>query len=169
MRTPKATQEIKWQLATLEYIELDKKDAGLTRMKQVVDFYANDSLGMALAETDTMYQYYLDRYGVMCFNSGQTAEEIGRDQVGALKYYEQSASIPWQSQGKAYLAVASIAQNDPEKSVNAAKKALELQRQLDPEEICQSLQLVVAGYRKRRMTDEARPFFLKYRECEATN
>ena len=77
-------------------------------MKQVVDFYANDSLGMALAETDTMYQYYLDRYGVMCFNSGQTAEEIGRDQVGALKYYEQSASIPWQSQGKAYLAVASM-------------------------------------------------------------
>ncbi|MCA9740162.1 hypothetical protein KC734_01410 [candidate division KSB1 bacterium] len=157
LRTRRARQEVKWRLANLEFSHLSLPDSAIVHMKQVMDFYRQDSAGMALAQADTLLQQYIDAYGVMCYNTGLAALEIP-DREGALPYFLQSLSVDWVFEAKAHLEVAKLLLNDPNRALPYARQAYHLRQQLSGQEVEDTLRILVQALRRQRNFDEARTF-----------
>ncbi|MCB9500720.1 MAG: hypothetical protein H6696_02175 [Deferribacteres bacterium] len=164
LRTTRAAQEIKWRLAEIWYSELSRKEDALNLMRDIIEFYQNDSTGMALAIKDSMLIRYRDNYGVMCYNTGAIARDEERDKVKALKYFMQSAATPWNGQAKAYLAVAQVGIHNPGEAEKAAKSALQLQEQLTDQEYISTMEILVSALRRQRKFKEATDYFTKWQE-----
>lgn len=159
LRTERARQEVKWLLANLEYASLQQHEVAIARMKEIMDFYHQDSLGIAMAQQDTLLDRFIDAYGIMCFNTALEALKIP-DRQKALAYFLQSAGVPWSQQAKAFLEISKLVITDPGRSERFAKRAYELRHQLEPEERKDNLRILVQVLRQRGKFDEAR----KYRE-----
>ncbi|MFQ5632467.1 MAG: hypothetical protein ACE5I1_27170, partial [bacterium] len=157
LRTKRARQEIKWRLANLEFSNLNHQDTAIVRMKQIMDFYQVDSTGMVLAKADTLVKEYADAYGVMCYNTGQKALEIP-DREKALPYFLQSAAVAWSLQAKAYLEIAKLLLNDPDRATPYALQAYQLQDQLNAGELQDTLRILVQVLRRQRRFAEARKY-----------
>lgn len=157
LRTRRARQEVKWRLANLEFRHLGLQDSAIVHMKQIMDFYRHDSVGMALAQTDTLYQQYRDAYGVMCYNTGLAALEIP-DREKALPYFLQALSVPWSYEAKAHLEVAKLLLNDPARTLPYAEQAYRLRSQLTTQELHDTLRILVQALRRTRNFEEARKY-----------
>ena len=164
LRTKRAAQEIKWRLATIRYARLSMEESALELMKEIVDFYTNDSTGIALAQQDSMLTKYQDAYGVMCYNVGTKCRDEARDRVKALKYFLQSANIAWREQAKAWLAVSQLSNQKPEKAEEAARKALALEAQLSDRDYATTMGLLVGALRMQRKFKEANKLYKKWQE-----
>ncbi len=162
LRTKRAAQEIKWRLARLRFARLSREESGLNLMKEIIDFYQHDSTGMALAKEDSMLLKYQDAFGTMCYNVGAKCRDEERDRVKALKYFMQSAAIPWGHQAKAWLAVAQLSIQNPARSEKAALEALALESQLNDKEYASTMEILISALRLQRKTKEASKRFKEW-------
>ena len=159
LRSARATQEMKWRLAVVEFRNLNQEEAGITIMHEIVDFYQKDSTGMALAKTDSNLTRYLNAYGTACLNLGAKMRDEVRDRTKALMYFEQAAAITWDNQARAYLAIAQLALQNPVHCEHAAKEALKLREQITQKEYVGALKALIAALRRQRKFDEAAKYF----------
>ncbi|MFQ5602577.1 MAG: tetratricopeptide repeat protein [bacterium] len=154
LKTRRAIDEIVWRLAVLEYQFLQRQDAAMERLKQVVKLASKDQNGAPL---DSTYQKYFDSYGIMCHNSG--LENYTKNRKFAFMYFQQAVAIDWRSRAKSHLEIAKLSRNNPRAVIENCQQALKALKQLDPNEKLQVYQLMVEALKRTGQFDQARTYY----------
>ena len=154
LRTQSAKDEIDWRLAQAEYQSGDRAQAA-DRLQALARRTETDSDG---APVDSTYQRYFDTYGTICLNMGRDKRD--EELRTALKYFQQSAEVPWERRGLAELEAGKLLRNNVKKSVEYLERALDNREALQVEERLDLYRNLVKQHRRLGHRDEA----LKYRE-----
>ena len=154
LRTQSAEDEIDWRLAQAEY-QNGERDQAADRLQVLVKRTETGSDG---APVDSTYQRYFDTYGTICLNLGR--EKRDEDLRTALKYFQQSAEVPWERRGLAELEAGKLLRNNVEKSVEYLERAFQNREALEVEERLDLYRNLVKQHRRLRNRDEA----LRYRK-----
>jgi hypothetical protein len=154
LRTQSAEDEIDWRLAQAEY-QNGERDQAADRLQVLVKRTETGSDG---APIDSTYQRYFDTYGTICLNLGR--EKRDEDLRTALKYFQQSAEVPWERRGLAELEAGKLLRNNVEKSVEYLERAFQNREALEVEERLDLYRNLVKQHRRLRNRDEA----LRYRK-----
>ncbi|MFQ5709654.1 MAG: hypothetical protein ACE5HO_19530 [bacterium] len=157
LRTKRASDEISWRLALLEFQYLNRKNEGIDRLKQVVKLVEKDEHG---APADSTYQKYFNSYGVMCHNLG--LEYSRKNRKIAFTYFKQSAAIDWENKAKSYLEIAKLSRNNPKAVLKNCEQAIAAIQQLDQSEQMQTYQLMVEASKRLGKFDQARTYFAQW-------
>ena len=159
LRTRRAIDETVWRLAVLEFQYLERKNAGIDRLKHVVKLTLKDQNN---APIDTTYQRYFDSYGVMCHNLG--LENYKKNRKFAFMYFKQSTAVAWDSRAKSHLEIAKLSRNNPKEVIASCLSALDAPWQLDGNEQMQTYQLLVEALKRTGRFDEARAYYAQWND-----
>ncbi len=123
-----AVDEIDWKVATIDYQFLDEKDAGITRLRRLIDrAIGRGDLTPAGVVTDSLLPYgdYVYDYGIMCFNLGMDYLTEKRQRKEAFAYFLQASEMEWQNRASSFVELLKLASNNPNMTINYGEKALE--------------------------------------------
>ena len=145
-RTSRAYNDVTWNLARLEYTELNKPHSAVARLLDAIKAIPKEST--TGAPIDSSDKVYFNTYGAMCHNLG--VKELEKDRKLAYTYFMQSSSVQWKGRGKSYFYMARLATANPLKAIEDAENAYQLAYQLESKEIMNLHKLLIMGYRRTR-------------------
>lgn len=157
LRTRRASDEIIWRLAALEFQFLDRQNEGIERLKHVVQLAEKDASG---APSDSTYKKYFNSYGIMCHNLG--LEHHNKNRKFAFAYFQQAAAIDWEKRAKSFLELAKLSRNQPQMVMENCRQALNAPEQLDHNEQMQAYQLMVEALKRTGKFDEAKRYYAEW-------
>lgn len=140
--TPAAVFEIEYSAAQIDFYRLGEYDAGLRRMRKLLDQNGfnevNDNLDTLLLSygspdfvahmteqrknASERVVKLLDDYGNCCLTYGIQLEPSTREK--AFVYYYQAALVPWKRQGEALSVLADLSRNQPDRAILYGETAL---------------------------------------------
>jgi len=154
--TQRTQDEINNQIAMLDFQHLDRKDAGIERLRQVITPMPTDSDG---APVDPVNQLYFKNYGRMCFDFGMRFLNQHDDRKTAYIYFYQATRLQWYGRPKAFLQLAALSEFDPRETIRLGFIALKEAQNLSPGEKRQVAELLSNAYQKEAKFKEARTWY----------
>jgi hypothetical protein len=163
--------DMEYWAAMLDFGYLEQYDAGLTRMRRLLnsqgfveanaslDSLLNDEGGDRFAErmtaqrkrASTKLAELLDYYGNACVDHGVRLEKQTRDRERAYVYYYQAALVPCRKQPEALSYLADLSRNQPDKAILYGETARALSREtpLDTESRIALYETLQESYRRK--------------------
>lgn len=154
--TQRTQDEINNQIAMLDFQYLDRKEAGIERLRQVVTPMPTDSAG---APIDPVNQLYFKNYGRMCYDFGMRFLNQQEDRKIAYIYFYQATRLQWYGRPKAFLQLAALSEFDPRETIRLGFIALKEGQNLSPGEKRQVAELLSNAYQKEAKFKEARTWY----------
>ncbi len=164
LKTRKSIDEILWRLAVTEFQFLQRQNAGIARLQDVVQMAVKSTDG---APADSTYIPYFDSYGVMCHNLG--LENVKKNRKVAFAYFKQAVAIAWENRAKSHLEIAKLSRNDPRAVIASCLAALNNPGQLEAVEQTQAYQLLVEALKRSGRFDEARTYYGRWVALQNAN
>lgn len=159
LKTKKAKMNVLHKLAVVEFEFLDRKAKAVERMHQVYKLLPQK----ALKTKDKNLQPFLDTYGAMVYRLGIEAREKEGKKL-ALAYFTKAVSFQWDQISKAYIELVTLLWNNPDQAIYYGKKALANTNGLSAKESCELLSLMVRAHKSAGRYDEARNYFIKWKQ-----
>ena len=158
-----AIDEVDWKVATIDYQLRDEPDAGIERLRGLIDRAV--TRGTVTAEgvpSDPASRYadYVNDYGTMCFNLGMKRLAEKRRRREAFAYFLQAAEIAWENRGSSFVELLKLVGNNPDLTIRYGEEALG--QGLSREERLYVLKQLTTAYKrkgKRADFEKARTYF----------
>lgn len=151
--TQRTKDEINSQIAVMDFNHLDRREAGIQRMYQIIAKMARDSSGAPLR---TENQVYFEYYGRMCYEFGLYYVFDKEERKLAYIYFMQATQIKWNGRSKAYLRLAELSKFSPGETVELCNKALLVPEHLSPTDKRQLAELLSNAYQRQAKFKEAK-------------
>lgn len=162
LRSQRAKDEIEWRTGLLNY-ELGNSEVAA---KILFTLYNNTELHVNGLAVDSVYQQYVEDYGIITFNIGQ--EYLNqRERRLALTYFLQSGKVEWEFNARALLRVATLLQNNIDESLKYALLVEKEVEKLNKEEQKTLYQLFVNQYRRDGKMDMARRYYALWSQVQS--
>ena len=157
-----AIDEVEWKIATIDYAILLNKEAGVERMRKVINRTDRNPVS---SENGSLYTTFNEDYGTMCYNLAMDYLSEKKDRKKAFAYLLQASEINWEKRGTCFVELMKVARNDPNKLIEFGEQALKTDL-LHDEKLLVYKQLVNAYKRKgsKQDFDKARDYFNKWKE-----
>lgn len=143
LSAPQAIFEIEYSAAQIDFYRLYEYDAGLRRMRKLLDQSGYNEVN---ANLDSLLAQYgreqfvermaaqrknaservvklLDDFGNCCLTYGIQLEPVSKER--AFIYYYQAALVPWKRQGEALSVLADLSRNQPDRTILYGETALQ--------------------------------------------
>jgi tetratricopeptide (TPR) repeat protein len=154
--THRTKDEINNQIAMLDFQHLDRKEAGIERMRLVVTPMQKDSVGAPIKPVN---QLYFMNYGRMCYDFGLRFLTQEDDRKTAYIYFFQATKMQWYGRPKAFLQLAALSEFDPRETIRLGFTALKEAENLSPSEKRQVAELLSNAFQKEAKFKEARTWY----------
>jgi len=155
--TNHAKNEIQWQIAKLEFQNLNNKTQAIERLFTIIKNIPTDSSGLA---TEPNFEKFLFDYGKMCYNLGVEYLNVD-DYKLAYIYFTQSIAFHWPNIGKSYLQLACLSSINNDVTIDLCNKAIEYKDTLSLTEIQKVYELLFNAYKRKGDFNKAEPWYRK--------
>ncbi len=164
LKTQKAKLFVTHKLAVVEFEILGQKAQAVEKMRMLYDTLAKGEISAKAEEIIP----FLNSYGAMLYRLGIEAREKQNKKL-ALAYFTKATAFKWDQLARAYIELATILWNNPEKVIFYGKKALENNKGLSPEETNELLSVLVRAHKSAGHYDDAREYYEKWKHNESKN